>query len=227
MAITTFEVRAPKWASNPERNAMKLLHIDSSILHGDSVSRDLTARLVATLAERNPGLHIQHLDLAATPLGHLAQDHLAVQQGASAPSDLAADIAAGQQALEDFLEADVVVVGAPMYNFGVPSQLKAWLDRLAVVGKTFRYGEKGPTGLCGGKKVIVASSRGGMFSEGSPLASMDHQEAHLRAFFGFLGIQDLSVVRAEGLAMGPAAREQALASAHTRIADLAAAIAAG
>jgi FMN-dependent NADH-azoreductase len=203
---------------------MKLLHIDSSILQGDSVSRDLTAKVVAMLRGRNPGLQIKHLDLAATPLGHLAQDHLAVQQGASAPSALAADLAAGQRALEDFLVADVVVVGAPMYNFGVPSQLKAWLDRLAVAGKTFRYGEKGPMGLCGGKKVIVASSRGGMFSKGSPLASMDHQEAHLRDFFGFLGIEDLSVVRAEGLAMGPAAREQALASAHVQITDLAVAV---
>jgi len=202
---------------------MKLLHIDSSILHGDSVSRDLSARVVATWVGRHPGLQVQHLDLALTPLGHLTQAHLAVQQGAPAPAELAADIAAGQQALADFLAADVVVVGAPMYNFGVPTQLKAWLDRLAVAGKTFSYGEHGPKGLCGGKKVIVASSRGGMFSEGTPLAAMDHQEAHLRAFFGFLGIQEVAVVRAEGLAMGPAVREQALASAQARIAELAAA----
>lgn len=224
MAITNFGVWANWLAPHNWRNAMKLLHIDSSILHADSVSRELSAEMVATLTERRPGMHIKQLDLAATPLGHLTPDHLAAQQGATAPSALAADIAAGQQALEDFLEADVIVVGTPMYNFGVPSQLKAWLDRLAVAGKTFRYGENGPMGLCGGKKVIVASSRGGMFSEGSPLASMDHQEAHLRAFFGFLGIQDLSVVRAEGLAMGPAAREKALASARARIVDLAATV---
>lgn len=202
---------------------MNLLHIDSSILHGDSVSRDLSAQVVAALAARHPGLQVKHLDLATTPLGHLTQAHLAAQQGAPAPAGQEADLAAGQQALADFLAADVVVIGAPMYNFGVPSQLKAWLDRLAVAGQTFRYGEQGPVGLCGGKKVIVASSRGGQFSDGSPLAAMDHQEAHLRAFFGFLGIQDLSVVRAEGLAMGPAVREQALASAQARIAELAAA----
>jgi FMN-dependent NADH-azoreductase len=200
---------------------MKLLHVDSSILNADSVSRTLTTQIVATLQDRQPGLSVTSLDLASAPLGHLTHQHLAAAQGAPAPAGAEADIAASQRALEDFLAADTVVVGAPMYNFGVPSQLKAWLDRLAVAGKTFRYGEQGPVGLCGGKKIIIVSSRGGVFSEGSPLASMDHQETHLRAFFGFLGIQDITVVRAEGLAMGPQARARALEVAHQHIAALA------
>ena len=203
---------------------MKLLHVDSSIMNGDSVSRDLSSKLVAALSERHPDAQIKYSDLANSPLGHLTLAHLASQQGALAPDALTADIALGRQALEDFLEADVVVVGAPMYNFGIPSQLKAWLDRLAVAGKTFRYGEQGPMGLCAGKKVLVVSSRGGIFSEGTPLAPMDHQEAHLRAFFGFLGIQDVYVVRAEGLAMGAALREQAIASAKARMEELALAV---
>lgn len=107
-----------------------------------------------------------------------------------------------------------------MYNFGIPSQLKAWIDRLAVAGKTFRYTEKGPEGLAGSKRLIIASSRGGFFGPGSPAASLDHQETYLRALFGFLGVKDISFVRAEGVAMGPKAREDAVAAAKGEVARL-------
>lgn len=199
---------------------MKLLHVDSSILNADSVSRTLTARIVKTLAGDEPRLEVTHLDLASTPLAHLTPAHLAAAQGAVPAGEMSTDMLAGLRALDDFLAADIVVIGAPMYNFGLPSQLKAWLDRLAVPGKTFRYGEQGPQGLCAGKKVIVASSRGGVFSEGSPYASMDHQETHLRSFFSFLAVTDLTVIRAEGLALGPEARERALAAAQQGIESL-------
>jgi FMN-dependent NADH-azoreductase len=193
---------------------MKLLHIDSSILGENSVSRDLSAHIVRTLTAENPAITITHVDLATSPLAHLSGAHLAAAHGAPVADEMKADLAAGQKALEDFLAADVVVVGAPMYNFSVPSQLKAWIDRLAVAGKTFSYSSgKGPEGLCGGKKLIIASSRGGLFSEGTPAAALDHQEAYLKTLFGFLGVTDISFIRAEGLAMGEEVRHRAVSTA--------------
>ncbi|MDN7532094.1 FMN-dependent NADH-azoreductase [Burkholderia orbicola] len=171
---------------------MKLLHIDSSILGQGSVSRELSAEIVARFRARDPGLTVTHLDLAATPIGHLTAGHLAAAQGAPADDALKADVEIGQRALEEFLAADIVVIGAPMYNFGIASQLKAWVDRISVAGTTFRYDENGPVGLCGGKKLVIASSRGGVYSAGSPFASFDHQETYLRDAFGFLGITDIT-----------------------------------
>jgi FMN-dependent NADH-azoreductase len=115
-----------------------------------------------------------------------------------------------------------VVIGSPMYNFGVPSQLKAWIDRISVAGKTFSYGEHGPVGLCGGKKLVIASSRGGVYSEGSPTAFFDHQETYLKAAFRFLGITDITFIRAESVAMGEEARSGAIVSAKKETAALAA-----
>ena len=201
---------------------MKLLHIDSSILGQNSVSRDLSADVVTTFRAINPGLEMTRLDLAATPIEHLTAAHLAAGQGAPVDDALKADVALGQAALEDFLASDVVVIGAPMYNLSIPSQLKAWIDRISVAGKTFRYTEKGPVGLCGGKKLIIASSRGGMYSEGAPAAGFDHQETYLKAVFSFLGITDITFIRAEGVAIGPDARSAAVASAKKETAALAA-----
>ncbi|MFM0097742.1 FMN-dependent NADH-azoreductase [Paraburkholderia nemoris] len=201
---------------------MKLLHVDSSILGQGSVSRDLSAEVVATFQASRPDLTVTRLDLAATPIGHLTGAHLAAAQGAPVDEALKADVALGQVALEEFLAADIVVIGSPMYNFGVPSQLKAWIDRISVAGKTFSYGEHGPVGLCGGKKLVIASSRGGVYSAGSPAAFFDHQETYLKAAFGFLGITDITFIRAEGVAMGEDARSGAIASAKKETAALAA-----
>ncbi|KML53665.1 FMN-dependent NADH-azoreductase [Burkholderia cepacia] len=201
---------------------MKLLHIDSSILGQVSVSRELSAQAVATFRARDPGLTVTRLDLAATPIDHLTAEHLAAAQGAPVDDALKADVEIGQRALDEFIAADIVVVGAPMYNFSVPSQLKAWIDRIAVVGKTFGYGENGPVGLCGGKKVVVVSSRGGVYSEGSAAAVLDYQETYLKATFGFLGITDITFIRAEGVAMGEDMRGGAIASAKEAAAALAA-----
>ncbi|MEE3627512.1 NAD(P)H-dependent oxidoreductase [Nitrospirillum sp. BR 11752] len=181
---------------------MTILHVDSSI-HGDkSVSRALSHSTVAHLAALNPTRPIIRRDLAAAPLPHLVS-------GETDPS-----------VAEEFLSAQTIIVGAPMYNFGIPSQLKAWLDRLAIPGKTFRYDAHGPEGLCGGRKVIVVSSRGGVFSAGSPYAAFDHQEGHLQAFFTFLGIPDITFVRAEGLALGEEAQRRALQTAESEILKL-------
>ena len=199
---------------------MKLLHVDSSILGQGSVSRDLSADVVTTFRIQYPDLEVTRLDLAATPIGHLTSAHLAAAQGGPVDDALQSDFALGQLALEEFLAANIVVVGAPMYNLSIPSQLKAWIDRISVAGKTFRYGERGPVGLCGGKKLVIASSRGGVYSEGSPAALFDHQETYLKAAFGFLGITDITFVRAEGVAMGLEARGVALASAKKETAAL-------
>lgn len=192
---------------------MKILHVDSSILSEGSISRQLTAEIVTTLQRVAPGATVTHIDLATAPLTHLTAAHLGAAQGAPVPPALEADVAASKGALADFLASDVIVIGAPMYNFSVPSQLKAWMDRLAVAGVTFRYSEKGLEGLAGGKKLIVASTRGGVFSAGTPMAALDHQESYLTAFFGFLGITDVSFVRAEGVAMGPEAKANAVDAA--------------
>ena len=202
---------------------MKLLHIDSSITGAGSVSRALSAGIVAAQRRRQPGLEVTYRDLAAEPVGHLSGAHLAAAQGASPELPaLLRDLASGQAALEEFLAADIVVVGAPMYNFAIPSQLKAWIDRLAVAGKTFRYTADGPMGLAGGKTVIVASSRGGFYGPETPIAFLDHQESYLRGVFGFFGITDVTFIRAEGVAIGPEQRAKAMDAANGEIAKLAA-----
>jgi FMN-dependent NADH-azoreductase len=201
---------------------MNILHIDSSILGDGSVSRALSREIVETLAGANPGAVVTRRDLAVEPLDHLTGAHVAAMHGAPAGAEIEADVHAGERALEEFLAADIVVIGAPMYNFSVPSQLKAWIDRLAVAGKTFRYGENGPVGLAGDKRVVVASSRGGFFSVDTPFAAFDHQETYLRTLFGFLGVTRLEFVRAEGVAVGPEARAQALEDAKRQTRGLAA-----
>lgn len=202
---------------------MKLLHIDASILGQNSVSRPLSAAIVRRLREAHPHIEVNYTDLGAEPIGHLTGAHLAAAQGASPQSpSLLEDLARGRKALEQFLAADIIVIGAPMYNFSVSSQLKAWIDRIAVAGKTFRYTPQGPEGLAGGKKVIVASSRGGFYGAGSPAAFLDHQESYLRGIFGFLGITDLAFVRAEGVNISAEQRQQAIAAATVAVARLAA-----
>jgi FMN-dependent NADH-azoreductase len=200
---------------------MKLLHLDSSILGGNSASRKLSAAIVDQFTKATPGLDIVSRDLALQPLSHLSGEHLAAAQGAVPESPaIQKDVAASQAALEEFLAADIVVIGAPMYNFGIPSQLKAWIDRIAVAGKTFRYTANGPEGLAGNKRVIVAVSRGGLYSAGMPAAAFEHVESYLRGVFGFLGVTDLEIVVAEGLQIGPEQREKAMQGALQIVTDL-------
>lgn len=131
-------------------------------------------------------------------------------------------LAIGAEASEEFLSADIVV-GAPMYNLGIPSQLKAWIDRLAVAGKTFTYTEAGPRGLAGGKTVVKASSRGGYYGPDTPLVAIDFQGKYLSAVFGFFGITDIRFVRAEGVNVSPENREKSLGAAERDVAQLLAA----
>jgi len=189
---------------------MNILHIDSSALGGHSVSRQLTADIVAELRRVHPQASVRYHDLAEQPLPHWTP--------VADANDPAAVL--GGEVLDAFLAADVVVVGAPMYNFSVSSQLKAWIDRVLVAGKTFRYTANGPEGLAGGKRVIVASSRGGFYGKEAPAAAMDFQEPYLRAAFGFIGIDTVEFVRAEGLATGDEQKAAALAAARGAIQEL-------
>jgi FMN-dependent NADH-azoreductase len=192
---------------------MKLLHLDSSVLGPHSVSRQVSAAIVDRLSKAMPGLEISYRDLTQTPLAHLTGLHLAAGQGAAPEDALRADIAAGQVVLDEFLAADIVVLGAPMYNFTIPSQLKAWIDRILVAGKTFKYGPEGVKGLAGNKRVIVAISRGGFYGAGSPAAVGEHLETYLRWVFGFIGITDPEFISADGIQVGPEHREKAVAGA--------------
>lgn len=202
---------------------MKILHVDTSITGPASVSRTLSAEVVHAQRLLHPDAEVTVRDLASEPIGHLSGAHLLAAQGAVPEQEAVRnDLSAGQGALEEFLAADIVVVGAPMYNFTIPSQLKAWIDRLAVPGATFRYTENGPVGLAGRKKVIVASSRGGFYGPGTAAEALDHQETYLRAIFGFMGVTDLTIVRAEGVALGEGARANAIDGARSEIAGLAA-----
>ena len=203
---------------------MKLLHIDSSVLGAGSASRALSADIVARQVKLQPGIDVTYRDLAADAALHLSSAHLAAWQGqAVSDAQLGADLAKGGAYIQELIDADIVVIGAPMYNFSIPTQLKAWIDRVVVAGKTFRYGANGPEGLLSSaKKVFIASSRGNVYTPGSPAAHFEHHESYLTTILNFIGVTDVTVVRAEGLAFGPEAREAALLKAREHIAAIAA-----
>jgi FMN-dependent NADH-azoreductase len=202
---------------------MKLLHIDSSVLGPHSVSRQVSSAIVDRLRQATPGIELTYRDLTTTPLAHLSGSHLAAAQGAAPSAEVQADLAAGQAVLEEFLAADIVVLGAPMYNFTIPSQLKAWIDRVLAVGKTFKYGAQGAEGLAGNKRVIVAISRGGFYREGTPAAVGEHLETYLRWVFGFIGIANPEFISADGIQTGPDQRNTAVATALEAVSRLRAA----
>ena len=204
---------------------MNLLHVDSGILGPASVSRRLSAAAVAQWRILHPEAEVVYRDLVADPLDHLTGEVIGAKQADPTGHSVALRdaLVVNGKVLDEFLAADVVVVGAPMYNFGIQSQLKAWIDRLAVAGKTFRYTEKGPIGLAGGKTVIVASSRGGFYGPDTPLSAIDHQEKYLGAVFAFFGITDVRFLRAEGLNVSPDVRQKAIADAEQKVVQLMAA----
>jgi FMN-dependent NADH-azoreductase len=203
---------------------MKLLHIDSSVLGAGSASRALSADIVARQVKLHPGLEVIYRDLASDAALHLSPAHLAAFQGQTVTdSQLGADLSKGGAYLQELFDADLIVLGAPMYNFSIPSQLKAWIDRVVVAGKTFRYGANGPEGLLSSlKKVFIASSRGNVYAPGSPAAPFEHHESYLTSVLQFIGLTDVTVVRAEGLGFGPEARQAAMGKAREQIAAIAA-----
>jgi FMN-dependent NADH-azoreductase len=172
---------------------MKLLHLDSSILGENSVSRVVSAAIVGQLRKQHPDLDVAYRDLVAQPLDHLTLPALA-------------DAAY----VDEFMASDIVVIGAGMYNFTLPSQLKAWIDRVLIAGKTFRYGPNGAEGLAAGKRVIIALARGGLYGEGSAAAALEHAETYLKTVFAFVGVTDVEFIIAEGIALGAEHRQTAL-----------------
>jgi FMN-dependent NADH-azoreductase len=172
-----------------------ILHIDSSITGEASASRELSANIVAQLKSALWGEQIVYRDLAADPLPHLTLDQFA-----------------DTTVLDEFLAADTIVIGAPMYNFTLPTQLKAWIDRIVIAGRTFHYGPNGPEGLAKGKRVIVALTRGGFYNEGSPAAGLEYLERYLSGVFNFIGI-DPEFVAADGLAISPEQRAESISQA--------------
>ena len=200
---------------------MKLLHLDSSVLGAASVSRQLTAEIVARQRALHPDVDVTYRDLAADPVLHLTGAHMAARTGGTTDdATLNADLLKGNAYLDELFAADVVVIGVPMYNFSIPTPLKAWIDRIAVAGKTFQYSAAGPEGLLKNKKVFLASARGGVYTPGSPAAGFEHQETYVIGVLAFLGVTDVTVVRAEGVAAGPEAREVAVAKALEDIAAI-------
>ena len=198
---------------------MNLLHVDSSITGHTSLSRQLSAAVVDHLRSGTPNLNVVRRDLAAHPLPVFDAGTLGgvtVRPEPQGPAH-AAEARLDRAVLGEFMAADVVVIGAPMYNFGVPAQLKTWIDYLSVAGVTFRYTPQGPIGLAGGKRVIIASTRGGLYGPGSPAAAMEHQESYLQAVLAFFGVTDVVVVRAEGVRMGPDQAQSAVAQALAQI----------
>ena len=202
---------------------IKLLHIDSSILGPQSVSRELSAAVVERFKARHPQAEVTYRDLAAAPLSHLTGSAFLAMRTQQAPDDPAvrAELAAGAAVLDEFLAADVIVLGVAFYNFSVASQLKAWIDRIAVAGKTFRYTAHGVEGLAGGKRVILTVARGGFYGEGSPVASFEHAASYLRSVFTFAGITDIDVISADGLAVSEEKRAAAICLARLDIDNLA------
>jgi Acyl carrier protein phosphodiesterase len=200
---------------------MRLLHLDSSALGAASVSRQLTAEIVARQRALHPDIQVTYRDLGADPALHLTGAHMAIRAGASnKDASIEADLIKGNTYLDDLLAADIVVICAPMYNFSIPTPLKSWVDRIAVAGKTFQYTATGPLGLLKGKKAFIASARGSVYAAGTPAAANEHQESYLIGLLSFLGLTDVKVVRAEGLAFGPEAKQASVASALEDIAAL-------
>jgi FMN-dependent NADH-azoreductase len=189
-----------------------VLIVDSAATGEASISRRLTGELESILRGRGP-VRIVHRDVGADPVPHLTAETTAAIRGAEAETDAARDaIALSDALIAELKAADLIVIGAPMYNFGIASTLKAWFDHVLRAGITFRYSESGPEGLVKGKKAIVIESRAGLYSSG-PSSPMDSQEPHLRTLLGFMGVDDVAFVRAEKLAFGPDAASASIAEA--------------
>ena len=182
---------------------MNIVHLDSSITGDNSASRALSAAIVRELTDADPAATVAYRDLVAQPLEHLTLPGFGSSES--------------QEVLAQFKAADVVVIGAPMYNFTIPTQLKAWIDRVLIAGETFRYTEKGAEGLAGDKTVIVGLARGGLYGEGTAQRSIEHAERYLADALAFIGITEPQFVIAEGLALGDEARADALAAAHEAV----------
>lgn len=196
-----------------------ILRVDSSPVGEHSVSRKLTEKILAELKAKYPDTRLIERDLGRHPLPHL--DALTIGAFFTPPEKrndaLTNAIKTSDQAVDELIAADAVIIGAPMHNFGIPSSLKSWIDHVVRAGRTFQYGESGPKGLLSSsKRVFVVLSRGGVYSEG-PMKAFDYQESYLKTIFGFIGLNNVEFVRAEGIAMGPDAATAAINAAEMQV----------
>jgi FMN-dependent NADH-azoreductase len=198
-----------------------ILHIQSSSNLASSVSRDLSKSYVESYRAAHPGATLTERDLVTSPVAHLGVDLLGGFFGK--PETLTdaqkAALAISDQLVEELQAASLIVIGAPMYNFSIPSALKAWIDHVVRAGRTFQYTAEGPKGLLNGKKVVLFLASGGVYSDG-PYKPYDFQETYLRTILGFIGLTDVTVIRAEGLALGADAAAKAVADARAKAAGL-------
>ncbi len=197
---------------------MNILHLDASASkHAESHTRRLSARLVDQLTAANDAATVVYHDLADMKLPHIdttIRDAWAPEGERDASLE---ELATRSKTLVTELQAaDTIIVGSPMYNFSVPSTLKAWIDHVAIAGQTFRYTDSGPEGLLADKKAYLILSSGGVYSEG-PAASSDHLDTYLRTVLAFLGVTDITTIRAEGVAYGPEQEEAAMQQAYSQI----------
>ena len=199
---------------------MKLLRIDSSA-RKNSVSRQLTANLVKSWRQHHPDGEVIERNLATTPLPHITDEW--VQAAYADPKNLSTEqrlvLATSDALIEELRQADVILIGSPMYNFAIPAPLKAWIDQVVRVGQTVLWGASGPQGLLAGKKVYVITSRGGAFRPGTATERFDYQEPYLRHILGFIGLTDVTFIHAENQKPGPDG-ELARAAAVAKIQEL-------
>jgi FMN-dependent NADH-azoreductase len=223
LGLIIFSETANMKSNNLKSLNMNLLHIDSSILGPNSVSRKLTADIVAKLKLQKPYLTVTYRDLTAEPIPHLSGAYLTASRNAQAVNEPAIqeDIDIGGSVMQEFLSADTVVIGVSFYNFSIPTQLKSWIDGIVIAGQTFKYGANDqPEGLVGGKRVIMVVARGSFYGHDTLVATREHAESYMRDTLGFLGITNLEVIVAEGLAVSSENLAAALTSAVERIAEL-------
>jgi FMN-dependent NADH-azoreductase len=196
-----------------------ILVINSSAAGRDSVSRVLVADAVSKLLAADPTAHLTHRYLGENPPPHLVSQTLNGVRGTAVTATEFAARRLSDELIDELKAADTVVIGAPMYNFGVPTTLRAWFDHVLRAGVTFKYVDGAVRGLLGGKRVIVIESRGGLYSEG-PAQAIDFQEPYLRHLLGFIGITDVAFVRAEKIGYGPEARTASIEAARARISEV-------
>ncbi len=201
-----------------------ILHLNSSVRSAGSVSRQLTAEFIEKLKAAHLGAKVVERDLAAQPVPHLSEAMMGAffTPAEQRSPEQASLVKLSDELVAELLSADIVVVGAPMYNFSVSSTLKSWIDHVARAGVTFKYTETGPVGLVNGKKFYIFTSRGGVYSSG-PAKALDFHETYLRGVLGFLGITDVNFVHSEGLAMGDEAVNSAIAGSRSAMEALIAA----
>jgi FMN-dependent NADH-azoreductase len=201
-----------------------VLYINSSVRNAGSLSRQLSAEFIAKWKAANPADTVVERDLASNPVPHLTEQMMGAffTPAEQRNAEQAHIVKVSDTLVDELFAADVIVIGAPMYNFSVPSSLKAWIDHVARAGRTFQYGANGPEGLLKGKKVYVFTASGGVYSEGVA-AAYDHLTTFLRTVLGFLGLTDVQFIRAEGVAMGEQAVADTVAKGRKSIDELIAA----